>query len=171
MPIDLAAKIEQPEDRTTFQHPSLLAYVRAQRQRLVVAALTVLRAFFVAGRPAHGGTRMGSFEAWDDLIRSAVIWAGLGDPASAEDPESGRGRVRAEADDDTEDLAGLLAALDRVFERGIGFTTATVLKRAEHDEDVRLTLDAACAPRRGGRATVQAWAPGSASIRIDRSTA
>lgn len=154
VPIDMDAGIEQPEDRKGFRYPSLVSHVRAQRSRLVVAALTVLRAFFAAGRPAHGGTRMGSFEAWDDLIRSAVIWAGLADPASAEDPASGRGRVRAEADDDTEDLAGLLTALGRVFERGIGFTTASVLKRAEHDEDLRLMLDAACAPKKGGKATV-----------------
>lgn len=153
VPIDLDAKLEQPEDRTDFRHADLLAYVRHTRPQLVTAALTVLRGFHVAQRPAHGGARMGSFESWDDLIRSAVVWAGLEDPAGANDPAAGRGRVRSQADEDTETLAALLAALHRAFPGGKAFTSAAVMQQAETDEILRRDLDLA-APAKTGKVTV-----------------
>jgi hypothetical protein len=108
VPVDLDAQVEHPEDRTTFKHPDLLGWVREHRPGLVVAGLTILRGFHVAGRPAHGcGPPMGSFERWDDLIRGATVWAGLGDPLA------GRERVRA---DDDGDVAALGAALETWLE-------------------------------------------------------
>ena len=53
IPIDLDAGVEHPEDRR-FEVPDLLAWTREHRPALIVAALTVLRAYHVAGRPAHG---------------------------------------------------------------------------------------------------------------------
>jgi len=153
VPIDMDAKLEQPEDRTNFRHADLLAHVSHTRPQLVTAALRVLRGFHVAGRPAHRGARMGSYEAWDDLIRSAIVWAGLEDPATANDATAGRGRVRAQADDDTESLATLLTALDGAFEGGKAFTSADAMKQAEADEGLRRDLELA-APAKTGKATV-----------------
>ena len=152
IPIDLDARVEQPEDRTGFHHADLRGHVLERRPHLVTAALTILRAFHLAGRPAHGGPRMGSFEAWDDLIRSAVIWASLADPAST-DPERGRGRVRSQADDDTATLQTLLRALADAFPNGESFATAEVLACARNDEDLTAVLEIAAAPRRGGKLT------------------
>ena len=42
---------ERPEDREGFRHPNLLAWVRAQRGRLLAAALTMLAAYCRVGRP------------------------------------------------------------------------------------------------------------------------
>jgi len=70
--------VERPEDRVDFVHPDLRAWVLAERPRLVVAALTVLRAWHCAGRPA--GKRLGSFEAWSDLVPGAIVHAGGADP-------------------------------------------------------------------------------------------
>jgi hypothetical protein len=151
VPIDLDAALETPEDRTGFQYDDLKGHVRVSRPQLVRAALTLLRAFHLAGRPRHGAPRMGSFEAWDDLIRSTVVWAGLADPAATDDPTRGRGRIRSQADDDTEALGALLDALNRMFTES--FTTATVIQRADTDPELRGILDAAAGPRRGGRAT------------------
>ncbi len=50
IPIDLEARVEFPEDRSGFQHVDLKAYVRERRPELVRAALTVLRAYHIAGR-------------------------------------------------------------------------------------------------------------------------
>ncbi len=152
VPIDLDARIEQPEDRTGFKHRDLLAYVRVQRPRLVAAALTILRAFHLAGRPTHGKSRMGSFEAWDDLVRSAVVWCGLDDPAGTEG-EEGRGRIRSQADDDVEQLAALLGALHRVFPHAVPFSSAQVIAKAKSDEEFSAIIDTAAAPSRGGHAT------------------
>src|SRR5262249_14668759 len=53
---------ERPEERSEFQHPNLLAWVGANRGRLLAAALTILRAYCAAGRPDLGLPAWGSFE-------------------------------------------------------------------------------------------------------------
>src|SRR5256885_16831242 len=63
VPIDLDPRVERPEQRS-FRRPDLLAYVEQHRTRLVTAALTVLRAYVVAGHPPHGLTPVGSYESW-----------------------------------------------------------------------------------------------------------
>lgn len=89
----LESPLERPEDRETFRHPNLLEWVLAERSRLVAAALTMLRAFVVAGRPRGECKPWGSFEAWSALIPPAIVYAGGADPmgcrlaAEAEDPE------------------------------------------------------------------------------------
>lgn len=72
---------EQPETKTGFRHPDLRAWVERERPRLAAAALTVLRAYFVAGRPKAPLPAWGSYEAWSDLIRQGLVWLGLPDPA------------------------------------------------------------------------------------------
>lgn len=89
----LESPLERPEDREGFLHPNLLEWVESERPRLVAAALTILRAFVVAGRPQPGGKPWGSFEAWAELIPAAIVYAGGADPMGcrlldeAEDPE------------------------------------------------------------------------------------
>jgi hypothetical protein len=153
VPIDLDAGLEVPEDRTGFRHPDLRAHVRRERPRLVAAALTILRGFHLAGRPVHGGARMGSFEAWDDLIRSAVVWTGLADPAGANDPNAGRGRIRSQSDDDADTLGALLEALAKLHPDAGPFTAAQVIRAAQENHDLRAALDAAAPGRRTGIAT------------------
>jgi hypothetical protein len=90
------ARVEVPYLRRFEFDP--LAWVRDRRQRLVRAALTILRGYQVRGTPVALG-RMASFEVWDNLVRQCVAWlgevdTGIGfvDPASsalhntAEDP-------------------------------------------------------------------------------------
>lgn len=55
----------------------------ASPERLLVAALTVLRAYQVAGRPDQGLPRWPGFEQWSAVVRSAVVWSGLPDPVSS----------------------------------------------------------------------------------------
>ncbi len=71
---------ESPEKRTNFKHHNLLEYVRAQRNRLVSAALLILRAYHRAGRPDMGCDQWGSFEEWATLIPRAIVFAGGADP-------------------------------------------------------------------------------------------
>ena len=104
VPIDLLPDVERPEERTDFAHPKLLAYLSAQRPTLVAAALTLLRAYVVAGRPPQGLTPYGSFEAWSDLIRAALVWAGQPDPCL------GRVGLEASSDEAYDSLAALLEA-------------------------------------------------------------
>lgn len=71
---------QRPEERTGFRHENILEHARLRRADLVVAGLTILRAYIAAGRPKAEIKPMGSFEGWSDLIRQAVIWAGEPDP-------------------------------------------------------------------------------------------
>ena len=120
VPVDLDPRVEHPEDRE-FEITDLLAHVRVERPRLVVAALTILRAFSLAGRPRHPGSPLGSFEQWDHLVRGAVIWLGFADPCA------GRERVREGSDVDLETLRTILAAWKEVY----GEKPVTVAKAVE----------------------------------------
>ena len=51
----------------------------ADRGRYVSAALTIVRAYQVAGRPGRLPS-FGSFKAWSDCVRSALVWLGCTDP-------------------------------------------------------------------------------------------
>ena len=75
----LDPKVERPELRVFTREP--VATAQADRARYVIAALTVLRAFHVAGRP-NKPTPLGSFEEWSNLVRGALMWLGKGDPTS-----------------------------------------------------------------------------------------
>jgi hypothetical protein len=102
----IAARIdagENPEART-FKRPRLLDWVRDRRARMVVAALTVLRAYEVAGRPDQHLPEYGSFEEWSQRVRSALVWLGEADPCLT------RTRFK-ESDPEREALGGVLAAL------------------------------------------------------------
>jgi hypothetical protein len=136
VPIDLDPKVEHPEDRT-FERSDLLGYVRQHRPRLAVAALTLLRAFVVAGRPSHGMPTKGSFEAWDHLIRGAIIWAGGADPLG------GVQRIRDRADDDLDRLRALLAAWHAQL-GGVQHTIADLIKLAGTSGDLHDALAAYC---------------------------
>jgi hypothetical protein len=68
---------ERPELRKFDRDP--IATVKADRGRFLVAALTVLRAYHVAGRP-NCPDPLGSFEEWSDWVRGALIWIGQADP-------------------------------------------------------------------------------------------
>lgn len=69
--------VERPELRTFARHP--IQTVKADRGRYLVAALTVLRAFHVAGRPQQSNP-LGSFESWN-WVRDSLLWLGASDPA------------------------------------------------------------------------------------------
>ncbi len=121
--IRLDSDLEKPEIREGFKHPDLLAWVHANRPRFVVAALTVLRAFCVAGRPATGLKPWGSFEGWSALVRSAVVWAGLPDP----------GETRAELDEvdtDSNVLVDLISGWEEL-PGGFGSRGCTIAQALE----------------------------------------
>lgn len=71
---------EQPDARTGFKHDPLIPWVRANRGRLVAAALTILRAYVAAGRPAVDLPSWGSYDTWSALVRGSLVWAGQPDP-------------------------------------------------------------------------------------------
>jgi hypothetical protein len=71
----LEPDVPNPEDRTEFKHPRVLSWARENRPRLVRAALTILSGYCATGRPPQGPA-WGSFEAWSELVPSAMRWSG-----------------------------------------------------------------------------------------------
>jgi putative DNA primase/helicase len=65
--IRLDAETDRPGQRTGFRHPNLRAWATAQRGALIAAALTLVRAWVVAGRPL-GTQVMGSFESYAETL-------------------------------------------------------------------------------------------------------
>jgi hypothetical protein len=99
LPMRLTTPEEKPEDRTEFRHKDLFGWIEQNRARLAVAALTILRAYILAGKPDQGGS-WGSFESWHRVIRGAVYWVGWADPMDT--------RASIEDSDDTASLLRLL---------------------------------------------------------------
>ena len=71
------AKCERPELRSF--NVNAVEAARQQRGGLVAAALTVLRAWHVAGDRLNLST-FGSFEEWSHRIRAPLVWLGKVDP-------------------------------------------------------------------------------------------
>jgi hypothetical protein len=89
----LESPLENPETRTGFKlggEDALKDHVRQNRPALVHAALTLLRAFVVAGRPEQSGVpAWGGFAEWSRLIAHALVWVGAPDPQGARRGVSG----------------------------------------------------------------------------------
>jgi hypothetical protein len=92
----LDPKLEQPELRIFNGNP--VGTIVADRGAYVAAALTICRAYVVAGRPDRA-PRLASFEGWSDTVRSALIWLEQADPvtsmAMSRDDDPQRGALRA----------------------------------------------------------------------------
>jgi hypothetical protein len=58
----------------------LQGFLIENRRLLVVAALTILRAYEIAGRPRQSVSAWGGFEDWSASIREPLIWLDLPDP-------------------------------------------------------------------------------------------
>jgi hypothetical protein len=145
--IRLESPEENPEGRTDFRHAYLLAWVRAERPRLATAAVTVLAAYCVAGKPNQGLRPWGSFEGWSDLVRSALVWAGQPDPAET------RIELASQADREAAALRQLLLGWSEIDAAGTGKTVVEVLRElAENSSDyetLRTALWELCPPRDG----------------------
>jgi len=82
---DLELKVASLSDRKiNFDHPSLATYIRENRTRLVVAGLTVLKAYAIHPEPLMLAP-LESFEDWSWRVRDALVWLGEEDPVAAVD--------------------------------------------------------------------------------------
>jgi putative DNA primase/helicase len=135
VPIEIDPGVEHPEDRAQFKYPRLQEHVRTVRPTLVVAALTLLRAFMLAGKPPHGAPLKGSFEGWDRLVRGAIVWAG------GTDPLGGVERLRQRGDASLERITALLAAWSVTF-GSLAVTVAEAMRRATEGSELREAMNA-----------------------------
>src|SRR4030095_7861397 len=119
---------EYPELRQGFRHPNLIPWIRAERPRLLAAALTILSAFCRAGRPTHGLEAFGSFEGWSSLVREAVVWLGMDDPCLT------RHSLAQIADTTGDAVAQFLGAWRACVPQGEGVVLGELISRLYHDQ-------------------------------------
>lgn len=80
--VRLKSDMERPEEREGFRHPDLNGYVLQNRGALVSAGLTILRFWFANGKRDMGLKPWGSFEKWSAVVRNAMVYCGIDDPAA-----------------------------------------------------------------------------------------
>lgn len=116
----LDPKMERPELREFRSDP--FAMVIADRGKFIAAALTICRAYAVAGYPGQCPP-LASFEDWSRIVRSALVWLECADPVATME--------QARADDpDTTSLRTLLAAWRSTFQSAY-VTTGKAIERAK----------------------------------------
>ena len=116
------ARMERPETRRF--DVDLKSEIPRRRPELVAAGLTLLRAFVVAGRPGLGQLEpFGRFEAWSNLIRGSLVWAGEPDPCLTRS-------FIASADPERDTLIKLLGAI-RSMTNGNWNTAGEIIRLAE----------------------------------------
>ena len=121
--ITLDPMVADPATRT-FEHDPV-GQVRTDRGRFVSLALTVIRAWIVAGCPVTQCKPLNSFAEWTAWVRQPLMWLGLPDPAT-------RVFETMAHDPDREVLDRLLHAWRAIF----GKTPAMVRKATERAEQV-----------------------------------
>lgn len=122
LPVRLESQHEKPEERQGFKHYPLLPFVEAEHPKLVVAALTILKGYVQAGRPDQGVSSWGSFEGWSNLVRQALVWAGMEDPGKA------RQQLTEGADSEALALRILFENWRLLDGTGTGVTAARILE-------------------------------------------
>lgn len=133
--IHLDPGCEVPAART-FERPELIQEVVRERGRFVSAALTIVRAWIVAGRPKSACKAVSGYHDWSDLCRQPLLWLGCADPtdsvfeAMAEDP-------------DRETLGRLLAAWQSAFGKAGAMVRDAVRRASEHAELREILFDIA----------------------------
>ncbi|CAK0758837.1 hypothetical protein CCP3SC5AM1_2550002 [Gammaproteobacteria bacterium] len=134
----LDAKTERPELRTIDQN--LLAEVKERRRELVGHVLTIISAYQLAGAPNVVKTAIGSFDEWNRMVRSAIVWAGEADPVESQELTKGEDPAR-------EALYAIFSAWNLVIGKD-PVTVAEVIRRCEHNQELRDAV-AMVAERRG----------------------
>lgn len=123
--IRLESRVEKPEERSGYRFPRLLDHVRSNLHRYRAAALTILDAYVQAGRPSMNLRHWGSFESWSDLVRGAVVFAGLPDPGESRSMLAERSDTQANA------LRALIHHWPNIEPGRKELTAAEILQHAE----------------------------------------
>ncbi len=126
---DIDPAVERPEDREGWRIDDVLGFVRKRIPHFVSAGLRILKGHAAAGRPRVKGGAFGGFEAWDRVIRQALLWAGGDDPMVTR-------RAATVDDSDTAELDELLQVWRNVFGDQIVTTRECILKGGQEMHDV-----------------------------------
>lgn len=119
----LAYPDENPKGRTGFKHGADQVFDRwlvSSRARLIADGLTVLQAARAAESELPTLKTWGSYSAFSDVVRRALVWLGEPDPLD----------TQAEIElfnEDTDELAVVVSAFIKVIGVGVSKTTSEIL--------------------------------------------
>ncbi len=134
----LESYVENPQDRETFKIPFLMQHLNNNLPKYQKAILTILGAYDSAGRPPMPMRPWGSFEGWSNLVRGAVIFAGLPDPADTIDD------LREDSTGSNLPIRELIRLWTKFDQSGRGITAAQMLVNAQSDSELRDVLCELC---------------------------
>lgn len=118
--VRLATDLEFPGTRPLLREDGK-AWILKHRGRLIAAALTLCRAYMVAGSPNLGLVPMRGFDEWSQVVRSPIAWVGGIDPLEAMKV------IRQDGDGHTEALGVGLDALSHFYPDCRHFTAKAVV--------------------------------------------
>ncbi len=75
--IRLDPKMERPEDRTEFKHPDLINWALDNRNMILSAVFSIIKAWLEAGMPKGKNKSLGSFESWAQIMGGICEFVGL----------------------------------------------------------------------------------------------
>lgn len=136
----LDPKCERPEERPFSEN--LHEFIPQQRGILVNAAVTILRAYEVAGKPAQNIKPFGRFEKWSNLVRSAIVWLDMSDPVDSRREIENSDPVRIT-------LGNLYIAWVKAL-GNMSVKLKAVISKAQEDEDLKDALMEFAPDGRGG---------------------
>lgn len=126
-------KTDKPFARSFGIDP--LAVCIAERQKMIAAALILIRYYLRSGVERPGEGRMASFEQWDDWVRQSVIHIGVELAPGEFGDVMEQIQANQASDPEQEILGNLLLALRLNFDNNI-FSAADVLKKAKYNMSV-----------------------------------
>src|SRR4051812_19682793 len=124
----LDAQMEQPYLREFKRNP--FADIIGNRGRYVAAALTIVRAYQVAGQPGRLPP-IASFDGWSHCVRSALVWLGCADPVTTT-------QAAHENDPNRQQAGAVLEGWERVYGYDVEKRAAEMASTT--DQDLREAL-------------------------------
>ena len=116
----------------TFAIPNLISFALEHRARLVVAALTIIRAYVARGCPAVDTRPIESFEDWGRWVRDPLVWVGFRDPVQTQ---------ATDTDEDIDSLALTFAVIAKAFPHE--FFYKDLATKMKENADLRNALEEA----------------------------
>jgi hypothetical protein len=77
--IRIDPRCAQPHLRRNFKYNDLVGHCKSERPSLLAALLVFVRAWFAAGKPPCGGTALGTYTQWREMVGGILKHAGFPD--------------------------------------------------------------------------------------------
>ena len=107
--IRIDPRCAQPHLRKKFKYNDLVGHCKSQRPSLMAALLVLIRAWYAAGKPAFGGTALGTYTSWKEKVGGILKNAGF------EDFLGNQRTLYADMDVESEEWEGFLAQIHEQF--------------------------------------------------------